>query len=222
MEMDKVKLVKYIDHTQLKPFATFDDIKKLCDEAIKYGFYLVMVAPIYVKFVKEYLADKGKDIKVGTVVGFPLGYSHTSIKVKETLKAIEDGADEIDMVMNISYFKSKKYNLVLEDIKEVVNASQGKIVKVIVETCYLTVEEKYNVAKLVLESGAHFIKTSTGFGKEGAKIEDVKIFKQVVGDKIGIKAAGGIRTLKQMLDFIKAGANRIGTSSSVKIIEEIE
>lgn len=222
MEMDKFKLVKYIDHTQLKPFATFDDIKKLCDEAVKYGFYLAMVAPVYVKFAKEYLADKGGDIKVGTVVGFPLGYSHTSVKVKETLKAIEDGVDEIDMVMNISYFKSKKYNLVLEDIKEVVNASQGKIVKVIVETCYLTVEEKYDVVKLVLESGAHFIKTSTGFGKEGAKIEDVKIFKQVVGDKIGIKAAGGIRTLKQMLDFIKAGANRIGTSSSVKIIEEIE
>ncbi|WP_457752977.1 deoxyribose-phosphate aldolase [Thermococcus sp.] len=216
MEID---IAKYIDHTNLKPYATKEDIIRLCEEAKKYGFYAVCVNPYRVKLAKETL--KGTDIKVASVIGFPLGATPTEVKVFEAKKALEDGADELDMVINIGALKDGDYDYVRRDIEEVVKVAheKGAIVKVIIETCYLTDEEKEIACKLAMEAGADFVKTSTGFGTGGATVEDVKLMRRVVGDKLGVKAAGGIRTYEQALEMIKAGANRIGTSSGVKIVE---
>ncbi|KPU63408.1 deoxyribose-phosphate aldolase [Thermococcus sp. EP1] len=214
-----MNIAKYIDHTNLKSYATKEDIIKLCEEAKKYGFYAVCVNPYRVKLAKEHL--KGTDIKVASVIGFPLGATPTEVKVFEAKKALENGADELDMVINIGALKDKDYEYVKKDIEDVTKVAheKGAIVKVIIETCYLTEEEKEIACKLAVEAGADFVKTSTGFGTGGATIEDVKLMRKIVGEKVGVKAAGGIRTYKQAIEMIRAGANRIGTSSGVKIVE---
>jgi len=214
-----MNIAKYIDHTNLKAYTSKEDIIKLCEEAKKYNFYAVCVNPYRVKLAKKQL--QGTNIKVATVIGFPLGATPTEVKVFEAKKALEDGADEVDMVLNIGALKDKDYKYVRNDIAEVVRIAheKGAIVKVIIETCYLSDNEKEIACKLAMEAGADFVKTSTGFGTGGATIEDVKLMRKVVGDKLGVKAAGGIRTYEEALAMINAGANRIGTSSGVKIIE---
>lgn len=220
IEITKKQLSKMIDHTNLKPDATQQDIINLCKEAKKYGFCAVCISPMYVSLAHELLKDT--DVKVDSVAGFPLGYTFTKVKAFETKELIDSGADEIDMVINLVALKQKNYSLVLDDIKAVVKAAKGKTVKVILETCYLTDKQIIKACKLSKEAGAHFVKTSTGFGPSGAKVEHVKLMRETVGEKMGVKAAGGIRTFNDAIRFIKAGANRIGTSSGVAIIEGFE
>ncbi len=222
--VDKIDIAKYIDHTNLKPYATADDIIKLCDEAIEYGFYAVCVNPYRVRLAKEYLRERKADVKVASVIGFPLGATPTEVKVFEARKALEDGADELDMVINIGALKDRDYEYVKNDIAEVVKVAheKGAKVKVIIETCYLTEEEKVKACELAKEAGADFVKTSTGFGTGGATVEDVRLMRRVVGSEMGVKAAGGIRTYEQALKMIEAGANRIGTSSGVRIVEGVK
>ena len=215
--MNNISLM--IDHTLLKPDATKEMIKKLCLEAIEYKFGAVCVNPYYVRYCKGLLIDT--DVKVATVIGFALGANTKEIKAMETKDAIENGADEIDMVINIGALKSNAYSVVEEDIKSVVNAANNKaLVKVIIETCLLTDEEKKTACRLALEAGADYVKTSTGFSTGGAKVEDIKLMKSVVGDKLGIKASGGIKDLKTATELIEAGATRLGTSSGIKILNE--
>lgn len=209
-----------IDHTLLKPEATEDMIEKLCNEAKENGFAAVCVNPFYVKKAKELL--KGTEVKVTTVVGFPLGANVKEVKAFEAKKAIEDGAEEIDMVINIGALKNRDYKTVKEDIKAVVEEARGKaIVKVIIETCLLTDEEKVKACELAKEAGAHYVKTSTGFNGSGATVEDIKLMKKVVGESMKIKASGGIRDYEAAKAMIDAGASRIGTSSSLNIIKGI-
>lgn len=219
--MNAREIARYIDHTNLKPYATKEDIIKLCDEAIQYGFYAVCVNPYRVKLAKDYLSGKGADVKVASVIGFPLGATPTEVKVFEAKKALDDGADELDMVINIGALKDGDYEYVKRDIEEVVKVAheKGAKVKVIIETCYLTDEEKVKACELAKEAGADFVKTSTGFGSGGATVEDVRLMRKVVGPEMGVKASGGIRTYEQAVAMIEAGANRIGTSSGVKIVE---
>ena len=207
-----------IDHTLLKPEATSDMIENLCREALEFGFAAVCVNPYYVTRAKNLL--KGSNIKVATVVGFPLGANTKEVKAFEARKAVEDGADEIDMVINIGALKNRDYEYVMEDIKAVVDAVEGKaIVKVIIETCLLTKEEKIKACKLSKEAGADFVKTSTGFSTGGATIEDIILMKETIGDSMQIKASGGIRDFETAKAMIEAGASRIGASSSVKIVK---
>ena len=209
-----------IDHTLLKPDATKEDIKKLCDEAKEYKFFSVCINPQYVRLAKKCL--NGSNVKVATVIGFPLGSSTKDVKAFEAQDAINNGADELDMVINIGALKDKEYDTVRDDIKTVVTTAKGKaLVKVIIETCLLGKEEKIAACKLALEAGADFVKTSTGFSTSGAKIEDIKLMKEVVKDKMGIKASGGIRDTKTALAMIEAGATRIGASSSIAIVKGI-
>ncbi len=209
-----------IDHTLLKPDATKDMIKTLCDEAAKYKFAAVCVNPYYVKLCKEILKDT--DVKVATVIGFPLGANTKEVKAYETQDAINNGADEIDMVINIGALKFKDYKTVKEDIEAVVDVAKGKaIVKVIIETCLLTDEEKVKACELAMEAEADFVKTSTGFSTGGANIKDVKLMKSIVGDKLGVKASGGVRELDTAKKMVEAGATRLGTSSGIKIAKEI-
>jgi deoxyribose-phosphate aldolase len=210
-------LGKYIDHTILKPEAKKSDVRKICEEALEYKFKAVCVNPLYVKFASEIL--KNSEVLVATVVGFPLGNNVTKVKELETQLAIEDGADEIDMVVNIPALKDKDYDLVKKDIEAVVKASKDKIVKVIIETCLLTKDEIAKVSELIVEAGADFVKTSTGFSTGGAELEDIRLIKSIVKDKAKIKASGGIRTKEKALKMIEAGADRIGASSSIKIVE---
>lgn len=210
-----------IDHTILKPEATKDMVEILCKEAMDHKFAAVCVNPYYVKLCKEILKDS--DVKVATVVGFPLGANTKEVKALETIDAIKNGADEIDMVINIGALKAKDYSVVKEDIEAVVESSKDKaIVKVIIETCLLTEEEKIKACELSMEAGAHFVKTSTGFSTGGATIEDVKLMKSIVGDNLEVKASGGVRDLESAKRMIEAGATRLGTSSGVKIAKEIE
>ncbi|MDO5041575.1 MAG: deoxyribose-phosphate aldolase [Peptoniphilus sp.] len=213
-----MKLNKMIDHTLLKPDAKEEDIKKLCEEALKYDFKSVCVNPCWVALASE-LLDKS-DVKVCTVIGFPLGASHSKVKEFEVKNALEKGAEEIDMVINIGFLKSKKYDLVENEIKNIVEVSEGRTVKVILETCLLDREEIAKACEICTRAGAHFVKTSTGFSKEGAKAEDIKLMKENISEKMQIKASGGIRDLKKALEMINAGATRIGASSGVAIIEE--
>lgn len=209
-----------IDHTLLKPEATREMIKVLCEEALEYKFGAICVNPYHVKYCKEILKDS--EVKIATVVGFPLGANTKEVKALETLDAIKNGADEIDMVINIGAMKDKDFNLVKDDIVAVVEAAKSKaIVKVIIETCLLNEEEKRKACELSIEAGADFVKTSTGFSTGGATLEDVKLMKSVVGDKLQIKASGGVKDLKTAKEMIEAGATRLGTSSGVKIIKEI-
>ena len=212
-----MKYSKYIDHTQLKPVATEDDIKKLCDEAKKYDFFSVCVNPFYVSLAKNELKDSS--VKVACVIGFPLGMNETEIKVMEAKKAVKDGADELDMVVNMGLFKSGKYDEVVKDINAVCNL--GADVKVIIETSELTSDEVAKMCEIVNKSDALFIKTSTGFVGEGARLDDIKLMKKLMNPGKQIKASGGIRDAKAFMDMIDAGANRIGTSSGAKIMAEL-
>lgn len=213
-------IASMIDHTLLKPEATEDMIRSLCSEAKEYGFAAVCVNPFYVSLAKEVLKDS--EVKVATVIGFPLGANSKDVKAYETIKAIEDGANEVDMVINIGALKHKEYDVVRNDIKAVVDAAKNKaIVKVIIETCLLNQEEKIKACELAMEVGADFVKTSTGFNTGGATLEDVKLMKTVVGNNLQIKASGGIRDYETALAMIEAGASRIGASASVKIVKQI-
>jgi len=206
----------------VKPDATINEVIQVCEEAKKYGFGAVCVNPFYVKFATNYL--KGTKIKVCSTIGFPFGSSLSEVKALEAKKAIEDGAKELDMVINIGALKSKDYEYVKQDITSVVNVAKkfNVIVKVIIECCYLSDEEKVKACLIAKEAKADFIKTSTGFGPFGARVNDIKLIKKVVGETMGIKAAGGIRTINQALEMINAGATRIGTSTGVQIIEGLK
>lgn len=210
------KLNSYIDHTNLKPEAQLDDIKKLVDEAVENDFYSVCVNGTYVKDIKEY----NKDVKIAVVVGFPLGAMATKAKAFEAKCAIEDGASEIDMVIAIGRLKDKDYDYVLDDIKAVKEAIGDKILKVIIETCLLTDEEKIKACELSEKAGADFVKTSTGFSTGGATVADVSLMKKTVGDKLKVKASGGIHTRDEAISLVEAGADRIGASKSIDICKE--
>lgn len=214
--MDKKEILKHIDHTLLKAVATWEDIKVLCDEAIKYETASVCVPACYISRIHETYGDK---INICTVVGFPLGYSVTEAKVLETRKAIEDGANEIDMVINISDVKNGDFEKVTKEIAALKEACGDKILKVIIETCYLTEEEKIAMCKSVTEAGADYIKTSTGFGTAGATIEDIRLFKKHIGPNVKMKAAGGVKTIADLEMFINEGCDRIGTSSAVNMLK---
>jgi deoxyribose-phosphate aldolase len=207
-----------IDHTMLKPTATEEEIRKLCEEAIRYGFGAVCINPYYVSYVSKLLFNK--NVKVCTVVGFPLGSSTCETKEFETEDAVENGADEIDMVINLGALKSGDYNSVKRDIKGVVKSSKNSLVKVIIETCYLNHNEKMKACELTVAAKADYVKTSTGFGISGAKVEDVRLMRTVVGEELGVKAAGGIGTYKEALKMIEAGASRIGASRGVNILKD--
>lgn len=213
-----MKLSKYIDHTLLKPEATEEQIDKVIAEAKEYDFASVMVNPYWVKHVHESL--EGTDVHTATVIGFPLGANTTAIKVAESKQAILDGVDELDMVINIGELKGKNYDNVEKDIKAVVEEghSNNKLVKVIIETALLTDDEKVKAAELIMKAGADFVKTSTGFSTSGAKVEDVKLLKDTVGNNIQVKASGGIHSKEEAQAMIDAGATRLGTSASMKIV----
>ncbi len=206
------EMLSHVDHTQLKAFATWEDIQKLCGEALEFHTASVCIPSCYVKRVRE---NFGADINICTVVGFPLGYCNTEAKVAETIKAIADGCDEIDMVINISDVKNGDYDKVTAEIKELKKACGNHILKVIIETCYLTDEEKIAMCQSVTEAGADYIKTSTGFGTDGATVADVKLMKQHIGPGVKIKAAGGVSTLEDLKTFLELGCDRIGTSRAV-------
>jgi len=219
--LTKEQLARLIDHTLLKPSATKDDIRRLCEEAKTYGFWSVCINPFYVKLTADIL--RNSDVRICSVVGFPFGASTTKIKTFEAEKAVDDGADEIDMVMNIGALKSQDYEFVKADIRSVVEhvkAGKDKIVKVIIETGLLSEDEKVLACRLVRDSGADFVKTSTGFNAPGATANDVKLMRDTVGPNFGLKASGGIRTYQDAVNLIEAGANRIGTSSGIAIIEK--
>nr|BDT28803.1 deoxyribose-phosphate aldolase [Bacteriovorax sp. HI3] len=212
-------IAKSIDHTLLKPDATFAQIHTLVDEAKQYRFFSVCVNPAYVATCADLL--KGTGVQVCTVIGFPLGASSTAVKAFETAHAIKDGADEIDMVINIGALKSQKLLLVEEDIREVVYAAEGKVVKVIIETSLLTEEEKVQACQIAEKAGANFVKTSTGFNGGGATVEDIKLMRESVSTSVNVKASGGIRDLETAKKMLAAGATRLGTSAGVSIVKGI-
>ncbi len=211
-----MELNSYIDHTNLKPTATMRDIEKLCDEAKKYHFASVCVHPYYVSLAHELL--KGSNVEVGTVVGFPLGANTTETKAFEAINAIEAGATEIDMVINLSALKNKDYDYVKEEIEEIRDSIDGHVLKVIIETCYLTEEEIVKMTEICNETFVNFIKTSTGFGISGAKVEDIELIRNHKNEVLEIKASGGIRNVEEAEAMIDAGATRIGTSSALEWI----
>ena len=213
--MDHAKLLNKVDHTLLAQGATWEEIRQICDDAIRFKTASVCIPPSYVKQAKGYVGDR---MKICTVIGFPNGYNTTAVKEFETRDAIENGADEIDMVINIGWVKDGRYDLVEEEIRCLKAACGDKILKVIIETCYLTKEEKISMCHAVTEAKADFIKTSTGFGTGGATLEDVKLMRKYVGNNVKIKAAGGIRTKEDMEAFLKAGADRIGTSGAIAML----
>lgn len=217
--MDVKTILSMVDHTLLKQTATWDDIKAICDDGMKYHTASVCIPPCYVKQASEYVEGK---LKICTVIGFPNGYNTTAVKCAETEDAVNNGADEIDMVINIGMLKAGNEEYVLNEIKAIKAACHGKLLKVIIETCLLTDEEKVTMCRLVTEAGAEFIKTSTGFSTAGATREDVKIFAEHVGKNVKIKAAGGIRSLADAEDFINLGASRLGTSAIVKAVKAEE
>lgn len=207
--MNREQILKIVDYTNLKQTATWEDIKALCDKAIELQTASVCIPPYYIKKAKKYVESK---MKICTVIGFPNGYETTEVKKYETADAIKNGADEIDMVININALKEKNYEYVLNEINEIKNKCEGKILKVIIETCLLTEEEKIKMCEIISKSNADFIKTSTGFSTEGAKIVDIELFKNQLTANKKIKAAGGIRTFEDAEKIINAGAKRIGTS----------
>jgi len=217
--LNRKDIAELIDHTLLRPDASYPDINRLCEEALQFGFYSVCINPCFIKMAKELLKDS--NVRVATVIGFPLGMTLTEVKVYEAMNASLLGADEIDIVINIGALKSGDWETVRKDISDVIMATKGLIHKTIIETCYLDDNEKRRAVEITLEVGSEFIKTSTGFGPLGARVRDIRLIKSIVGDAAGIKAAGGIRTLKQVLSMLKAGATRIGTSAGVRIVREI-
>lgn len=210
-------LNKLIDHTILRPDATIDKIRKLCIEAKEYGFYSVCVNSAYVNVAYNFLLHS--DVKVCSVVGFPLGAMMKEAKAYETKVAVDSGADEIDMVVNVGFLKSKKIDLFERDIKKVRDACHASVLKVIIETCLLTDEEKVLACKIAKECGANFVKTSTGFSTGGATEHDVKLMREAVGKEMGVKASGGIKTYEDAIKMVEAGANRLGTSSGIAIMK---
>ncbi|HJB07926.1 MAG TPA: deoxyribose-phosphate aldolase [Candidatus Enterocloster faecavium] len=214
--MEKKEILAKVDHTLLAPESTWDQIRLICDQGMKYETASVCIPSGYVKQAREYVGDR---LPICTVIGFPCGYETTAVKVFQTEDAVKNGADEIDMVINIGWLKDGRDEQVLEEIRSVRRACEEKILKVIIETCLLTDEEKIRMCKIVTESGADFIKTSTGFSKAGATFEDVALFAAHVGPGVKIKAAGGIRSFADAEEFIRLGADRLGTSRLVKIME---
>ena len=214
--MDVKEILAHCDHTLLKQESTWAQIKKVCDDGLKFGCASVCIPASYVKQANDYV---GNDLKICTVIGFPNGYSTTEVKVFETEDAIRNGADEIDMVINIGWAKDGRWDDLLEEIKSVKASCQGRILKVIVEACLLTQEEKVKLCQIVTQSGAEYIKTSTGFSTGGATREDVALFKANVGPDVKVKAAGGMRTLQDAEDFLNLGADRLGTSAIVKLVK---
>lgn len=210
--MDVKEMLKHVDHTQLQAFCTWEDIEKLCKEAIEFETASVCIPPSYVKMVNKNFGDK---LNICTVIGFPLGYQATAAKVAEVEEALKQGCNEIDMVVNITDVKNGLYGKVEEEIRTIKKACGDHILKVIIETCYLTEAEKIAMCKAVTNAGADYIKTSTGFGTGGATIEDVKLFKEHIGPNVKIKAAGGVSTLQDLEAFLSLGCDRIGTSRAV-------
>ena len=214
--MTDQEILKHIDHTQLKPFAKWEDIEKLCSEAVQYQTASVCIPPAYIKRVKDKYGDQ---INICTVVGFPLGYSVTAAKVAEVEQALDDGCNEIDMVVNISDVKNGDYVKVEEEIRILKRVCGEHILKVIIETCYLSEEDKIAMCKAVTNAGADYIKTSTGFGTRGATIEDIHLFQKYIGPNVRMKASGGVKTKKDLILFIEEGCDRIGTSSAVSMLK---
>ncbi len=217
--MELEKLLSCCDHTLLAPTAVWEEIKAICDDGMKYGTASVCIPPCFVKPAKDYVGDK---LAVCTVIGFPNGYATTGAKCAETEDAVANGADEIDMVINLGLLKEGRDEAVLEEIRQVKKACGGKLLKVIIETCLLTDEEKIRMCRVVSHSGAEYIKTSTGFSTQGATLHDVELFAAHVEPHVKIKAAGGIATLEDGEKFLAAGASRLGTSRIVKIVKERE
>ena len=209
-------MMKHVDHTLLTQTATWEEIKQICDDAMEYETASVCIPPSYVRQAKEYVKDK---MEVCTVIGFPNGYSTTAVKEFETKDAIQGGASEIDMVINIGWLKDKKYDLVLEEIRTLKKACGDKILKVIIETCLLTEEEKVKMCEIVTEAGADYIKTSTGFSTAGATFADIDLFAKNIGSDVKMKAAGGISTLEDAEKFLALGADRLGTSRMIKLVK---
>jgi len=217
--LNRKDIAGLIEHTLLRPDASYADIPPLCGEARQFGFHSVCVNPSFIRMAKELL--RASNVKMTTVIGFPLGMTLTEVKVFEAMQARLLGADEIDIVINIGALKSGDWATVRKDISDVIMATKGIVHKTIIETCLLDDDEKKRVVGIALEAGSEFIKTSTGFGPRGAKVRDIRFIKNIVGDAAGIKAAGGIRTLRQVQSMLNAGATRIGTSAGVKILREL-
>lgn len=215
--MEINRILSKVDHTLLKQESTWEQIRAICDDGMKYNTASVCIPPAFVKAAKEYVGDK---LAICTVIGFPNGYNTTAVKCFETEDAVQNGADEIDMVINIGWVKEQKWNELLKEIKAVKKACHGKLLKVIIETCLLTEEEKVKLCKIVSESGAEYIKTSTGFSTGGATREDIALFAANISPELKMKAAGGISSIKDAEDFIALGADRLGTSRVVKIVKE--
>lgn len=224
MKLTKNEMAKMIDHTLLKAVGTPDEVTQLCREALEYGFASVCVNPYHVPLAKQLL--EGSDVLVCTVIGFPLGATSTAAKAFEAEEAVRAGAREVDMVINIGLLKAGRQDEVLKDIRSVVEAAtavdKDAVVKVIIETCYLTDDEKIIACKLSKEAGAHFVKTSTGFGTGGATVEDIALMRKTVGPQMGVKASGGIKNARQAMDMVEAGATRIGASAGMSIVSELE
>ena len=217
--MEISKILSHCDHTLLAVDAKWEQIKQICDDGIEYSTASVCIPASYVKQAKEYVGDK---LAICTVIGFPNGYSTTKVKAFEASDAVENGADEIDMVINVGWAKDGRYDDILSEIKQVKEACRGKILKVIIETCLLTDDEKKELCRVVTESGADFIKTSTGFSKGGATREDISLFAANIGDNVKMKAAGGIRSFEDAEDYINLGCERLGTSAIVKLVKNQE
>lgn len=224
--MDVKEILKHVDHTLLKQTATWEDIKQICDDGIKYGCASVCIPQTYVNHAAHYVAEQQHygfgQLPICTVIGFPNGYTPSGIKCMEAESAVADGATEIDMVINLGWVKDQKWDALLEEIKAVKAACCGKLLKVIIETCLLTDEEKIKMCEIVSDSGADFIKTSTGFSTAGATFHDVELFAKHVKPGVRIKAAGGISSLEDAEKFIELGASRLGTSRVVKIVKKLE
>ncbi len=217
--MEISKILSHCDHTLLAVDAKWEQIKQICDDGIEYSTASVCIPASYVRQAKEYVGDK---LAICTVIGFPNGYSTTKVKAFEASDAVENGADEIDMVINVGWAKDGRYDDILSEIKQVKEACRGKILKVIIETCLLTDDEKKELCRVVTESGADFIKTSTGFSKGGATREDISLFAANIGDNVKMKAAGGIRSFEDAEDYINLGCDRLGTSAIVKLVKNQE
>ena len=217
--MDIRNILAHCDHTLLAQTATWEDIRAVCDDGMKYGTASVCIPPCYVKAAKDYVGDK---LAICTVIGFPNGYETTAVKVYETEDAVKNGADEIDMVINIGALKAGEDAVVLDEIKAVKAACHGKLLKVIIETCLLTDDEKIRMCNIVTESGAEYIKTSTGFSTAGATRDDIRLFAAHIGPGVKMKAAGGISSLEDAQDFLDLGASRLGTSRVVKAVKAAE
>ena len=216
--MDINEILSKVDHTLLSQTSTWEEIKSICDDGMKYKTASVCIPPCYVKSAKEYVKDS---LKICTVIGFPNGYSTLETKLFETQNALNSGADEIDIVINLGDVKQKKFDVIEDEIREIKSVCKDKILKVIIETCLLTDEEKIKMCEVISKSGADYIKTSTGFSKSGATIHDVELFKNNISDSVKIKAAGGISSLEDAENFLKAGASRLGTSRIVKLVKNM-